>query len=392
MERRWKILCLLFFTRIALGFQFQVLGSISPRLVDALEIDYRLAGILVGLFLFAGIFLSLPAGLAYRYATDKSLVTTGLVLLGVGGLVSGIASTYGVIAIGRIISGAGFVFGTLYFTKMVADWFSGKELATAMGILVLSWPIGIAIGQILHPLVAAQFGYASAFYVASIYSVGSAMALWWFYKAPASASATASVVNNNAPVAKLSAHYLKLTLIAALVWAFFNAGYVVYLSFIVEALINSGYTEGTAAAIASVPSWMMVITAIVAGQIADRTGNRNRVLYISMAGAVVSLLLMAQGVVIVAAVFLFGLLAMGSAGIIMALTGESMPAESRAFGMGLFFTLYFMVGLPAPGIAGWLYDITGNPGAPLLFGAGLFALVAVCNYWFRVSVSTKGGV
>ena len=386
MERRWKILGLLFFTRIAMGFQFQVIGSVSPRLVEALEIDYRLAGILVGLFLFAGIFLSLPAGLAYKYATDKSLVTLGLLLLGVGGVISGIAAGYGVIAVGRVISGAGFVFGTLYFTKIVADWFSGKELATAMGLLVLSWPIGIALGQVLHPLVAAKFGYSAAFFVAAVYCFGSAVALWLLYQSPDAGNETRG---RAAPVAKLSAYHLKLTLIAALVWALFNAGFVVYLSFIVEALVAAGFSDGSAAALASVPSWLMVITAIVAGQIADRTGQRSAVLYISMAGAVISLLMMAQGVAIVAAIILFGLLALGSAGVIMALTGESMPAESRAYGMGLFFTLYFIVGLPAPGIAGWLYDISGDPGAPLLFGAVLFALVALCNYWFRVSVSTK---
>ena len=36
------------------------------------------------------------------------------------------------LAIARTLCGVGFVFGTIYLTKMLADWFAGKELATAM--------------------------------------------------------------------------------------------------------------------------------------------------------------------------------------------------------------------------------------------------------------------
>ncbi len=169
MDTRWKVMCLLFLTRIALGFQFQVVGSISSRLIEALQLDYRLAGILVGLFLFAGIFLSFPAGLIQRFTTEKALVVCGLLLLGLGGFVSSYASSYGLIAVGRVISGAGFVFSTLYYTKMVTDWFSGKELATAMAILVMSWPVGIALRQVVHPFIAGAFGYSAAFLGASLY-------------------------------------------------------------------------------------------------------------------------------------------------------------------------------------------------------------------------------
>ncbi|MEM7256647.1 MAG: MFS transporter, partial [Pseudomonadota bacterium] len=88
MQTRWKVMCLLFISRVALGFQFQVVGSITPTLVDELQIDYRQAGILVGLFLFAGIFISFPAGLAHRYLSDRLLVVCGLLLLALGGFLS----------------------------------------------------------------------------------------------------------------------------------------------------------------------------------------------------------------------------------------------------------------------------------------------------------------
>jgi len=383
MHTRWKILLLVFFARIGLGFQFQVLGSVSPQLVEQLSLSHAAVGTLIGLFLFSGIFLSFPAGFANRFVSDRSLVTGGLLLLAVGGWVSSFNSLFSTIAIGRIICGAGFVLSTLYFAKMVADWFSGREMATAMSVLVMSWPIGIALGQVVHPVIAEKFGYIAALYTASLYCFFAALFVAFAYKAPLSENTNSSKIATPAASANFTAKHWKLTLIAASVWGFFNAGYVVYLSFAARAIQADGYTEIQASIIASIASWIMIFSAIAAGQLADRTGKRDLILYISMFAAVLSLTMLAFQTAIIFATILFGLLGAASAGIIMALTGESMPAESRAFGMGIFFTLYFIIGLPAPATAGWLYDITGSLISPMLFGAFLFALVAVLNVLFR---------
>ena len=49
-----------------------------------------------------------------------------------GGGFAPIADGFGMLAFARLIPGAGFVVCSLYFTKMVVDWFAGRELATAM--------------------------------------------------------------------------------------------------------------------------------------------------------------------------------------------------------------------------------------------------------------------
>ncbi len=88
------------------------------------------------------------------------------------------------------------------------------------------------------------------------------------------------------------------------------------------------------------------------------------------------------------AVFLslaFGLIGMAPAGVIMALTGEAISAERRAFGMGMFFTSCFLIVAPAPAIAGWLYDRTGDPYHPILFAVALFGLTAHCNSLFPLA-------
>jgi MFS family permease len=82
---------------------------------------------------------------------------------------------------------------------------------------------------------------------------------------------------------------------------------------------------------------------------------------------------------------LFGLVGMAPAGLIMALTGAAMAPQKRAFGMGIFFSAYFVVTAPAPAIAGWFFDRSHDPFLPILFAIALFVLTLGANFAFRVA-------
>src|SRR5690349_1669138 len=80
IERRWWILAVLFVARVALGFQFQNVGSLAPFLVRDLGLDYAQIGILVGAFILPGVAISLPSGLLSRSLGDKRIVMLGMFL------------------------------------------------------------------------------------------------------------------------------------------------------------------------------------------------------------------------------------------------------------------------------------------------------------------------
>ena len=69
----------------------------------------------------------------------------------------------------------------------------------------------------------------------------------------------------------------------------------------------------------------------------------------------------------------------------MALTGEAVSKERRAFGIGVFLSAYFLVVAPAPAIAGHLFDITHWAFAAILFATALMVLAGVANYGFRLA-------
>jgi MFS family permease len=145
---RWLALALLFLARTAMGFQFQSLGAVSPLLMRDLGIEFALLGTLVGIWMLPGAFVAVPGGaLGHRFG-EKRMVVLGLGLMALGTLMIAMAGTYEAVFAGRLVSGIGAVIVNVLLTKMAADWFADRELSTAMGLLVVSWPLGIGVALV----------------------------------------------------------------------------------------------------------------------------------------------------------------------------------------------------------------------------------------------------
>lgn len=367
---RWHILALLFLARVGMGFQFQTLASVGDDLVVAHGLDYAEIGLLIGLFMAPGIVLALPMGMSGRFMADRWFVALGFGLLALGGIVSGMAADGWTIGLGRVIAGAGFLVTTLYLTKMVADWFDGREIATAMSLFVMSWPFGIAMGQVGHVWLADIVDWRAPFMAASAYCALAAIAIATLYRAPEHTKAASGRAET-----KLSGDEWRLIILAGLAWATYNSGYIVFLSFGPLHLMAQGLPDLIAAGIISVASWLMILSGAVCGLIVDRLGHRTLVLTVCMASAVGALLLLGFTPYGLAASLLFGLVGVAPAGVIMAMGAGAVRADRRAFAMGVFFVIYFAMLLAGPPIAGAILDATGTASAALLFSAGLFTLV-----------------
>jgi MFS family permease len=133
MENRWIILAVLFTVRTVMGIQFQSVASVSPFLIKDLDIDYTRLGILIGLYHLPGVVLAFPGGLLGKRFGDKRIVMSALVLMAVGGLIMGLNDSYAFSVMGRLLSGFGGILLNVLLTKMIADWFAGKEIITAAG-------------------------------------------------------------------------------------------------------------------------------------------------------------------------------------------------------------------------------------------------------------------
>ena len=374
------MLALCFTARVGLGFQFQTMGSVADPLAATFHLSYAEIGTLIGLYLMPGMIVSIPAGLAGRWASDRVLISGGLALMALGGGIAAGADGFAMLAAGRVVTGVGFVLCSLYYSKVTIEWFADRELATAMAILVMSWPFGIALGQVVHGWLAVSEGWRAPFIVASLFCLAGALVTFAFYRPPPRAPGAQTAISS-----RLTGTEWILVLMASLVWALFNAAYVVYLSFAERVLVAGGLKPLESASIVSLASWVMLFSGAVWGFIADRTGKHALIVTICLGCAMASLAVLPQVAWAIPASLVFGLLGVAPAGLIVALSGSAMAPEKRAFGMGVFLSIFYLLTAPAPALAGWLYDRLGDPFVPILFAIVLFGLTLVAYHAYRAA-------
>jgi len=163
------VLGVLAFARIAMGFQFQAVASVAPFLVEEFSIDYASVGTLIGLYLLPGIVLALPGGWLGRRFGEKRMVLAGLALMTAGGVISALGTSYAMLVAGRAITGVGVVLQFVLMTKMLSDWFKGRELVFAMSLYLNGWPIGIGLALITQPGLAANSTWRTVFFATAVF-------------------------------------------------------------------------------------------------------------------------------------------------------------------------------------------------------------------------------
>lgn len=374
---RWVILAALFAARTAIAFQFQTVGGLSPVLVSELALDYSGIGTLIGLYLLPGIPLAIPGGLLGQRYGAKVVLLAGLVLMGFGGWVTGVTSSFYLIATGRVISGAGAVLINVMATKMVADWFTDPKLPTAMAILVASWPLGIGLGVVVDHSIAAESGWAAVMYLAAAMSIASFVLLFAVYRDPPKKSAQGTP--NLKP--QLTRHELIDVLMTGGVWATYNVGYIVLISFAPEFFTSRGYSLAYSSWIVSSLGWLLIPMIAVGGPLSEKTGRPVLCIALGLTATMLAAAALPFVGFPAADFVLIALVAGLPAGPIMALPATVLRIENRAAGMGIFFACYYVAMAVLPTLAGKLRDLTGSPVAPIWFAVGTI----VCALLFLIA-------
>jgi len=380
VQKRWLILGVLAFARIAMGFQFQAVASVSPFLVAEFRIDYASVGTLIGLYLLPGVVLALPGGFLGRQLGEKRVVLGGLALMAAGGAISGVGDSYPVLVAGRIVTGVGVVLQFVLMTKMLADWFKGRDLILAMALYLNGWPIGIGLALVTQVKMASASSWHSVFLASAVLSAIALIAVAAIYRSPHSSE---GAPDPDTAVRGLSMREFLLVSFAGWIWTLVNAGWVVVVAFSPGYLKTQGADLVEAAAITSLATWLAVIGVPLGGYVAARWGHPNALIAIStLAGGLAALALPFTDTHIVSFIII-GLIMFLPSGVIAALPIEVLRPQNRATGLGLFYTWWYvgMAGLPP--IAGWTYDRTGSPAAPILYGAALIFLTLGALALFR---------
>jgi len=142
VANRWVALAIVFVTRTSMGVQFQAVAAAAPLMIGELGLSYAQFGTLFGVYMLPGAAFALPGGVIGQRLGERRVVVAGLALMVAGGLLTAAAGSFAAAITGRVVSGVGAVLMNILLTKLVSDWFTGKELSTAMAVMLTSWPVG----------------------------------------------------------------------------------------------------------------------------------------------------------------------------------------------------------------------------------------------------------
>lgn len=379
-DNRWVILGVLVVARTSMGYQFQSIGSISPSLIDDLGISHAEVGTLIGLFMLPGVAMALPGGVLTQRLGDKRVCGAGLALMIAGGALAAAGQSYTFALIGRLLMGTGGVLLNLTLTKMAIDWFAGRQIVTAMGILLGSWPLGIALGLLTQPALAELVSWAAVLYTTTAICAAALALVIGAYHRPRSVVRDLSTANPRGFL--VPARIMASATAAGLAWGAFNVGLVVYFSFAPDLLIARGTTANNASSLVSTALWVSLVSVPLGGFIAQRLGRINVIIAVFTLGAGAALFAMPYVGVPLAISVVVGI-CLAPAGALFALPTTALSEEHRAAGIGIFYTWYYVAMAAGPGIAGLGRDLTDSPSVPLLIGGAMFVATPMLVAAFR---------
>lgn len=360
---RWGVLAGTVMGRLGFGLQFQAVASAGPELSARFGLDYTALGTLVGLYMAAGVLLSLPAGLAARSWGERLVVGAGLALMAAGGAWAAASGDVGGIGWGRLVAGAGGVTLLVMQGKLVSDRFTGPAFLPAMGLALGAFPIGVGLSGLL------------------VGSVGWS-GLAWAGVVPALVGSGLIVLSAGPPPARAwrgmawpDRRECLLVGVAGLIWTVYNGGYYAFLAYMPTVLAVRHHPAGLSAAAMAIATWSNLPAMVLAGWAAARIGA-GRVFWIGTLAA-------AGGIAGIALTdwplpwsVLLGTLGGMHAGVIVGLGNGSTRPENQTVGMGMFYTIYFAGVAGLPSLCGRAADAAGDPAAALLAGAAMIALGA----------------
>jgi len=358
-----------------MGFQFQSVAAVGPLLTTDAIITHTELGVLIGIYLLPGALFAIPGGWLGKRFGDKRVVLTGLAMMTLGGALLALSDAYEIMFTGRLISGLGAVLLNVLVTKMVTDWFAEHRITTAMGVLISSWPLGIAIALLTIGPLEELVGLRLTFFVPVAICAIALLLVSTIYTNPPEPPEIVRGPNESSK-GKLTPYELWGVVLSGCVWCLYNIAFILPLSFGPEFLVSKGIKLTSAGAIVSLASWLIIPALPLGAWIAERIGRPVTTMVVTfVAIAILTWMIPVTSfyIVIFAAI---GIIFGPAGGLIMALPAQVLSKENRALGMGIFFTIYYVGMGVFPAIAGYARDVTGTPAAPLIL-AGVAILLAV---------------
>ena len=157
-------------------------AAIASDLQAAFQIHSAALGGLAATYFYVYTLMQIPTGVLADTLGPRRIVAAGGVIAGLGSLLFGLADSFSLATIGRLLVGLGVSVTFIALLKLNAAWFNERHFGTLTGLTILLGNLGAVLAA--SPL-AWVLGYASwrdVFVVVGLLSLFLAWLAWWLVR------------------------------------------------------------------------------------------------------------------------------------------------------------------------------------------------------------------
>ena len=388
---RWIILIVAYICMLTFAFTLQFLPPILSLIIEDMKFTHTQAGLLMSLFALPTIFLSILAGSLSDRLGPLRVGVISLILAIAGTLLFVISNSFIYIALGRVISGIGAATIAIVAAQIIAQWFRGREVGTAMGIYNTAMPVGTIICYTAFGNIGQSLGWRMPIFISIIICLAGLITLIILYKPAPEKPTHTTRLKEEKPAGFLSSLReigLPIWLIG-ICWMWFNAAFMSFSTFGPDFFVSKDYSITAAGFLVSLLMWGSLCMSPIIGRLVDKVNNHE--IFIAAGGMISAL---AIYLITRTTNYLYPM-------ILMSLSVAFVPAPVFSFPskilkpqlLGLVFGILFTfssIGMfLGPFAAGMVRDKTGSYETTFVFLSMIAMLVPLTALFLRARIKKQ---
>lgn len=341
-----------------------IVAPVLPAYAESFDVSYTLVGFVISSFALTRVFIDMPAGLLSTRHDKKTIMIVGLLLLAVSSVLAGLAPTYWILVIARMIEGAGSALyitsATVFLAQICGEEKRGQWMSLYMGLLLLGGIFGPTLGGVI----ADTYDITAPFFAHALVVGLGVIPTLLLPNIPNSGKARTS---QNARLvlrdmwAVLTYPSFILATIATFALFFVRTG---VRSMLVPLFSgnNLGLDSGGIGWILTLAGIATTLTVVPMGGISDRIGRRNPLILCLFLTAAATVLLSTSSDMASLSFYMviYGAV-VGLSGPMAAYVTDVSPQDKLEISMGLYRMISDVGYVVGPLLLGYLADITATP-------------------------------
>jgi NNP family nitrate/nitrite transporter-like MFS transporter len=395
-NHRWKMLALAALTHtFAAGIPTMCMPVLFKEISEDLGLNLVQIGVVWGMSALTGSITGFIGGaFGDRFGVRRTL-TVACLLAGVTGAMRGLANDFVTLSGTLLLSGLIMPMIPMNVHKTCGEWFSGRRLGLANGVVSAGMALGFMIGSMISATVLSPLlgGWRNVLFFYGVLTM--LLSIPWALSRPAPSSDRTKPGETDSPSFKQSLrHLVSIKNIWVLGISIFGVGGCIAgtLGYLPLYLREIGWSEASADGALAAFHGISMLFAIPASMLSDRLPTRKMMLVAAsiMIATGTSLLFLFQGAVIWVAVVIAGIVRDGFMGIFMTTIIETRGVGGRyagtASGMVVFFLRFGSFLSPPIGNSLAATDAS----LPFLFWA-ILAFCGLVGFYFIQEGRRKNG-